>query len=53
MKQLKKPTRSQKMLMQKWKLDPAMWLVERDTPEEMHLVHRHSDKTRRIIHKEN
>lgn len=47
----KKPTRNQKKLMQEWNLNPADWLVERDTPEEMHLIHRFSDSTRKIIPK--
>lgn len=46
-----KPTREQRKVLQKWKLDPAVWLVTKDTPTEMHLVHRHSDRTTRIIHK--
>ena len=53
MKQLKKPTRSQKILIQKKKLKPEDWMVERDTPEEMVLVHKHFSNTRRIIQKEN
>lgn len=51
MKKLKKPTRWQRMLMRQRRLDPAMWLVERDTPEKMVLVHRLSDRTRKIIPK--
>ena len=51
MKKLKNPTRSQKQIMQKWKLNPADWLVERDTPEEMVLVHRHFDRVKKIIPK--
>jgi hypothetical protein len=51
MKQLKKPTRSQKILIQKKKLKPEDWMVERDTPDEMVLVHKHFNNTRRIIHK--
>ena len=51
MKHGKKPTREQKKLIQKWKLDPAVWLVTKDTPEQMELVHRYSDKTTRIIPK--
>ena len=47
-----KPTREQRKFLQKWKLDPAMWFVVKDTPERMELVHRYSDKTRRVIHKE-
>ena len=51
MKNGKNPTREQKKLMQKWKLDSSMWLVERDTPTQMVLVHRHFDKTKKIIPK--
>ena len=46
-----KPTREQRKLIEKWKLDPAMWFVVKDTPERMELVHRYSDKTKRIITK--
>ena len=53
MKNGKKPTREQRKLMEKWKLDPAVWLVTKDTPDRMELVHRHSDKTTRTISKEN
>lgn len=52
MKHGKKPTREQCKLLQKWKLDPAVWLVTKDTPDRMELVHRHSDRTKKIIHKE-
>ena len=52
MKQLKKPNRSQKIMLQKRKLNPADWMIERDTPEKMVLVHRHFTNTRRTIHKE-
>ena len=51
MKHGKKPTRQQRMLMQKWGLDPAVWLVVKDEPTRMLLVHRHSDKTTRTIPK--
>ena len=51
MKNGKKPTVAQRKLMQKWKLDASMWLVVKDTPTEMHLVHRHFDKTKKIIPK--
>ena len=47
-----KPTREQRKLLQHWKLDPAVWLVTKDTHDRMELVHRHSDRTTRIIHKE-
>lgn len=51
MKHGKNPTREQKKLMQKWKLDPANWLVVKDTPSEMMLVHRHFDSKTRVIPK--
>lgn len=53
MKHGKKPTREQRKLLGKRKLDPAVWLVVKDTPEEMVLIHRWSDKTTRTIMKEN
>lgn len=52
MKHGKKPTVKQCKLMQRWRLDPADWLVAKDTPEEMVIVHRYSDKTIKTIHKE-
>lgn len=51
MKNGKNPTREQKKLLQKWKLDSSMWLVVKDTPSEMHLVHRHFERTKKIIPK--
>lgn len=51
MKHGKKPTVQQRKLIQKLNLDPAVWLVVKDTPEKMELVHRYSDKTKRIIPK--
>lgn len=51
MKNGKKPTVAQCKLMQKWRLDPSVWLVVKDTPNEMLIVHRHSDKTTRVIPK--
>lgn len=53
MKHKRKPTVQQKKLMQLWKLDPADWMVERDTPEEMRLVHRHFDHVTKTIKKKN
>ena len=52
MKHGKKPTVQQRKLIQSKGHDPAMWLVIKDTPEKMELVHRYSDKTTRIIQKE-
>lgn len=51
MKHGKKPTVSQRKLIQKWRLNPADWLVSKDTPEEMVIVHRHSDYIIKTIHK--
>ena len=52
MKHGKKPTVAQMKLMVKWKLDPTMWLVSKDTTTEMVLVHRHFDNRTKIIPKE-
>lgn len=46
-----KPTVAQMKLMVKWKLDPTMWMVSKDTSTEMVLVHRHFDNTKKIIPK--
>ena len=51
MKHGKKPTRAQMKLMVKWKLDPTMWLVSKDTATEMVLVHRHFDNRTKTIPK--
>ena len=47
----KNPTREQRKLLQKWKLDSSMWLVVKDTPDRMELVHRYFDSTKKIIPK--
>ena len=51
MKNGKKPTVAQRKMMVKWKLDPTMWLVSKDTTTEMVLVHRHFDNQTKIIPK--
>lgn len=51
MKHGRKPTMAQKKLMVKWRLDPTMWFVVKDTPTEMVCVHRHFDNTKKIIPK--
>lgn len=51
MKHGKKPTMAQKKLMVKWRLDPTMWFVVKDTPERIELVHRHFDYKTKIIPK--
>lgn len=52
MKNGKKPTREQRKAIQKWGLNTTDWLVVKDTPEALTLVHRLSDKTVRTIPKE-
>lgn len=52
MKHGKKPTVAQRKFIQKTGLIAENWLVVKDTPDRMELVHRHSDRTKRIIHKE-
>ena len=47
----KKPTVAQRKLMTKWKLDWRDWLVERETLTELILIHRHFDKTKKVIPK--
>lgn len=51
MKHGKKPTREQRKLMQKWGMNTTDWLVVKDTPEQMILVHRYSDNTTKTIQK--
>ena len=48
MKQLRKPTREQRKFIQSKRLTPDNWLIERNTPEELVLVHKYSNKTRTI-----
>lgn len=51
MKNGKKPTYEQRKVIQDWGLDSHDWLVTKDTPTEMVLVNRYSDKTIRTIPK--
>lgn len=53
MKNGKKPTREQRKLIEQWGFDSHSWLVTKDTSTELVIVHRHSDKTVKVIHKEN
>lgn len=46
-----KPTREQRKLLTKWKLDSRDWLVERETIHEMVLIHRHFENAKKIIPK--
>ena len=50
MKNPKKPTREQRKFIQKNGLNAENWLVSKDTPTEMLLVHRYASATR-TIHK--
>lgn len=52
MKHGKRPTVKQCKLMKHWHLNPADWLIVKDEPTQMTVVHRHSDTTVRLIHKE-
>ena len=51
MKHGKKPTVAQRKLMEKWKLKSEDWLVVKDEPSQMTLVHRHFDGKTKIIPK--
>ena len=46
-----KPTREQRKLMQKWKLNSNDWLVERETLSQLVLIHRHFDNKTKVIPK--
>ena len=51
MKHGKKPTREQRKLMEKWKVNTQDWLVAKDEPSKMTLVHRHFDNKTKVIPK--
>lgn len=51
MKHGKKPTREQRKLMQKWKVNCQDWLVERETLHELVLIHRHFENKTKTIPK--
>lgn len=51
MKHGKKPTREQRKLMEKWKVNTYDWLVERETLSELVIIHRHFDNKKKIIPK--
>ena len=46
-----KPTREQRKLMEKWKVNTYDWLVERETSTELVLISRHFDGKTKIIPK--
>lgn len=51
MKHGTKPTRTQRKLMEKWKVNTQDWLVERETNNELVLRHRHFDDKTKVIPK--
>lgn len=51
MKHGKRPTREQRKLLMKWNMDTMLWLVVKDTPEAMTVVHKYSDSTVKVIPK--
>ena len=51
MKHGKKPTREQRKLMEKWKVNTQDWLVVKDEPSKMTLVHRYFDDKTKVIPK--
>ena len=52
MKNGKKPTVAQRKFIKAHGLNAENWLVVKDTPEEMVVIHRYSDNTKRVIPKE-
>lgn len=48
MKHGKKPTVRQKKMLKEYGLNYENWLIVKDTPLEMVIVHRHTDNVRRI-----
>lgn len=42
MKHAKKPTRKQKILIRACRLNPDNWLIVKDLPSELHIIHRHT-----------
>lgn len=46
-----KPTREQRKLMEKWKVNTMDWLVVKDEPTQMTLVHRRFDNKTKVIPK--
>ena len=48
MKQGKRPTWNQRKVLEAWGLNPLDWLVSKDTPTEMVLIHRYTSTTKTI-----
>lgn len=51
MKHGKSPTRRQRLLIAAARLNADNWLVVKETPEALELVHRHRESSRRVIQK--
>lgn len=51
MKNGKRPTKNQSIFIEEHGLNPQNWLICKDTSTEMYIVHKHSDKTTRVIPK--
>lgn len=49
MKNGKRPTRKQKILIKQRGLNPENWLVMKNLPKEMHIVHRVTGKTKVLV----
>ncbi len=52
MKHGRNPSARQRAIIKASGLNVENWLIVKDTPEKMVLVHRHSEKTTRTIYKE-
>ncbi|MED0673165.1 hypothetical protein P4S95_23605 [Aneurinibacillus aneurinilyticus] len=48
MKNGKRPTRKQKLAMEAVRLNPENWLVTKNLPGELHLVHRETNRERKL-----
>lgn len=48
MKHGKAPTKAQKILLRSFRLDPANWLIIKNTSDEMVISHRHTGTIRKI-----
>jgi len=48
MKHGKAPTKAQKILLRSYGLDPANWLIVKNTSNEMIISHRHTETIRKI-----
>ena len=48
MKHGRKPTKAQKIILKERRLNPDNWLIVKNTPEEMLVVHRYTSTIRNI-----